>query len=142
MKQVLFVLVVIILAVDLFFGLMRFTENNQQQVFMNNTADCMIDYGKEGRTIPFIESLNATDVWGQKMKLSFTVSKEYHRATVTSLGRDGKPDTKDDWVVEKYNYNKSYQIGKLASEKAKEALDGLMDGIKEKGKFEEDSPTK
>ncbi len=135
-------LLVIVFALSVFFGIVRFTENAQQQMFMNNTADCMIGYGKEGRTIVFIEGLTANDVWGQKMKLSFTVSKEYHKATVTSLGRDGKPDTKDDWVVEKYNYSKSYQIGKLASEKAKEALDGLMDGIKEKDKFEDTGPVK
>lgn len=70
------------------------------------------------------------------------MTKEHHKAVVVSMGRDGKPDTSDDWTAEKYDYNKSYQIGKLASEKAKEALDGIIDGIKEKGKFEEAESTK
>jgi len=142
MKEIATVILFLVLGLGFFYGLVFLLEYKDQQRSMENTAYCMLGYGKEGRTAIFIESLMANDIWGRPMKLDYEITKEYHKATVTSMGRDAKPDTKDDWKVEKFDYNNSYKIGKLASEKAKEALDGIMDGIKEKGKFEEAAPTK
>lgn len=141
-KEILFTVIIILFCVGLVLGFGLIVQHQSQSSRMQNSLDCMINYGKAGRPAVFIESLSATDFWGNQMKLSYEVTKEYHKATVTSMGRDGKPDTSDDWKLEKFDYNKSYQIGKLATEKAKEALDGIMDGIKEKGKFEEVEPTK
>lgn len=142
MKEILYSIAVLLFCASLGLGFGLIMQHGQQSTRMQNTLDCMVNYGKAGRPAVFIESLSATDYWGNQMKLSYEVTKEHHKAVVVSMGRDGKPDTSDDWTAEKYDYNKSYQIGKLASEKAKEALDGIIDGIKEKGKFEEAESTK
>ena len=123
-------------------GICLIAQNHQQLTYLNNSADCMLAYGKEGRLTSFIENLNANDVWGRPCKLKYEVTKEYRKATVISMGRDGIPDTKDDWIVEKYDYNKSYQFGKYAGDRAKQIVDGLVDGIKEEDKFKEQKNVK
>ncbi len=101
-----------------------------QKEAMENSCDWILDRGHANNN-------NAKDVWGNQMKLFYEVKKDYRKATVRSMGRDGVPNTGDDWEFSKYDYNKSYQIGKYAAERAKQLLDGAVEGLQEEDKFKE-----
>jgi hypothetical protein len=129
MKQIGLALLYFGLGLGFFYGLMYFLEYKDQTRYMNSTADCALAYAKQNRPIEFINNLNATDVWGNHMNIKYEVTKEYSKVTVTSMGRDEKPGTSDDWKLEKFDYNKSYMLGKFTGDRAKDIASGLIDGV-------------
>lgn len=129
MKQIGLALLYLALGLGFLFGFTYYLEYKDQVRYMNNTAYCALDYGKENRPLEFINNLNATDVWANHMDIKYEVTKEYAKVTVTSMGRDEKPGTSDDWKVEKFDYNKSYMLGKFTGDRAKDIASGLIDGV-------------
>lgn len=119
----------LVVGLGFFYGVVYYLEYKDQTKYMNNAADCALAYAKENRPIEFINNLNAVDAWGNQMDVVYEYTKEYMKVTVTSMGRDGKPDTKDDWVLEKFDYNKSYIAGRFTGQRAKDLADGFVDGV-------------
>jgi hypothetical protein len=74
---------------------------------------------------------------GNLLVYDYDIFKDKRVATVTSVGRDGVLGTADDKSVSKTDYNKSYLGGKFVGERAKDLLDGVVEGAKAKSKFEE-----
>lgn len=127
----------LVVGISFFYGVVYYLEYKDQTKYMNNTADCALAYAKENRPIEFINNLNAVDAWGNQMEIAYEYTKEYMKVTITSMGRDEKPDTKDDWVLEKFDYNKSYIAGRFTGQRAKDLAEGLVDGILEKDEFDD-----
>ncbi len=78
-----------------------------------------------------------SDKYGNLLVYDYKILKEKRVATATSTGKDGALGTEDDWTVSKTDYNKSYLGGKFVGERAKDLLDGVVEGAKAKSKFEE-----
>ncbi len=74
---------------------------------------------------------------GNLLVYDYKILKDRRIATVTNIGKDDTLGTEDDWSVTKIDYNKSYLGGKFVGERAKDLLDGVVEGAKAKSKFEE-----
>jgi hypothetical protein len=86
---------------------------------------------KEAQASLYDEDRAAKDAWGRPLEYTRLVEKEGIFVQVRSPGSDGKLNTDDDIFVSKQDLNKSYLIGKYVGNRAKEAKDGVLDGIKD-----------
>ena len=77
------------------------------------------------------------DKWGNDLRYRGLINQDVIFTRVSSDGKDGEPDTKDDIVEERSDINKSRLVGKWLGRKSKEAVGGIIDGLKEKSPFSE-----
>ncbi len=77
------------------------------------------------------------DGYSNLLVYDYEILKDRRIAKVTNVGGDGLLGTEDDWSVTKIDYNKSYLGGKFVGERAKQFLDGVIEGDKTPSKFEE-----
>lgn len=80
------------------------------------------------------------DAWGNEFRYKRVVDEYAAYYVVGSAGRDGQFDTADDIMVIKYDKNTARIVGEYVGSRTKEALTGLVNGIKNKTKFSGKQP--
>jgi hypothetical protein len=87
--------------------------------------------------LPENTMLTKFDAWGRPLRFSRTiVSENAISQTVTSAGKDGKFDTTDDISHTDIDLNKSRLVGRYIGSRVKEFSKGIVEGSKEKSRFD------
>ena len=89
-------------------------------------------HGKQGKHPGEIHPMKI-DAWDVTLQYHTEESEDpiATLCTVTSAGRDGEFGTDDDIIGENINYHKTKIISKWAGSKAKDAISGFTEGVKE-----------
>lgn len=131
MKNTFIVLFIILTLSGMVYGIREMHLDAKQLREMNNAAIFMLDFPEQ-------KFARSQDRYGNLYVYTYQIGPdgEYREATVRSLGADAVPNTDDDIVVSKRDYNKSKLIGEYAAQRAKELGKGIIDGLTDKSKFE------